>query len=290
VPAAVPNPLAVLHALGVAGVTAAEPALGGFDTAVWRVTAGGRGYALRLFHPWQEDRCRRETTIMSAAADRGAPVPRIHAEGRWEGRPALLMDWCPGRPLLAELIDRPERAHHLGSLFGAMQARIHAVPAPRGLGAEPWIDAAGPGGGDLRRRLGELHPRTDALLHLDYHFLNVLTDGARITGVIDWANARPGDPRADLARTMTILRLDVPSHLDLVPPRVAAVLPLFDLGWRSGYARAAGPGAVVDMPAFYAWAGAAMARDLAGRRSEAFFARVRAWTVRWSARAGCAAP
>ena len=106
--------------------------------------------------------------------------------------------------------------------------------------------------------------------------------------MIDWANARPGDPRADLARTMTILRLDVRAHTRSVPPAVAAVLPLFDRGWRHGYARVAGPEAATDLPAFLAWAGAAMERDLAGRRDPAFLRRVRAWTARWAARAGCA--
>lgn len=36
--------------------------------------------------------------------------------------------------------------------------------------------------------------------------------GPRITGVLDWENARAGDPRADLARTVSILLLEARGH------------------------------------------------------------------------------
>jgi len=280
-PTSAPDPIAVLAALGVHGATAAEPATGGFDTAVWCVTLQGRPHALRLFRQGQTTRCARERAAMEIAAANGVPAPSVHVVGAYHDRPALVSDWCPGRTLLAELIARPDRATTLGRLFGQTQAAIHAIPAPPALPAD-WRDAAGPLA--LHLPFPPLTPR--ALIHLDYHPLNVLTDGARITGVIDWANVRAGDPRADLARTITILRLDVRSHPDLVPPQVMAVLPLFERGWRHGYTQVAGPSAATDLAPFYAWAGAAMERDLAGKRSPEFFGRVRAWTERWAARAG----
>ena len=42
-------------------------------------------------------------------------------------------------------------------------------------------------------------PDQRALIHNDYQLENVLTDGARVTGVIDWANALYGDPLYDVA-------------------------------------------------------------------------------------------
>lgn len=48
-------------------------------------------------------------------------------------------------------------------------------------------------------QLTEYCPEERALLHCDYHFDNVLTDGQRITGVIDWGNACYGDPLYDVA-------------------------------------------------------------------------------------------
>jgi aminoglycoside phosphotransferase (APT) family kinase protein len=131
-----------------------------------------------------------------------------------------------------------------------------------------------------------------------------MTDGRRITGVLDWSNALPGDRRADLARTESILWLmqRVPR-----PPRWWEWLTLrrFRRGWLVGYAQVAGrqPGMSAasawsaawyrEMPVFYAWAGALMHRDLAPRvgrpdtaLTEAHLAAIRAWTARWKRKAG----
>ena len=70
--------------------------------------------------------------------------------------------------------------------------------------------------------------------------------------MLDWTNARAGDPRADYARTLTILRLD--SGTD--SPLGLSVLRVFEAGWRSGYRRIMGR--TSDMAPYYAWAGAVM--------------------------------
>ncbi|MFN8515069.1 MAG: aminoglycoside phosphotransferase family protein [Chloroflexia bacterium] len=43
-------------------------------------------------------------------------------------------------------------------------------------------------------------PEERGLIHNDYWFMNIVGEGARITGVIDWANALYGDPLYDIAR------------------------------------------------------------------------------------------
>lgn len=48
-------------------------------------------------------------------------------------------------------------------------------------------------------QLSEDCPDIRALVHNDFQFENVVTDGERITGVIDWANALYGDPLYDVA-------------------------------------------------------------------------------------------
>jgi hypothetical protein len=185
-----------------------------------------------------------------------------------------------------ELRARPWRAWKLGVRFGRMQAAIHAVPAPGALRRYPdsWIAWAGPAAEPLQARLRAADHRADALLHLDYHPLNVMTDGTRVTGVLDWTNARAGDPRADAARTVTILRVDVKGGgASLVLER--GVRWLFEQGWRHGYTRAAGP--LGDLTPFYAWAGAVMGRDLAHKRGPRELARIHRWTTTWNRRAGC---
>ncbi len=286
------DPAAILATLGVSDVAGVTPVSGGWDTRLWKVDAGGRAYALRVFPPGRERSAQQEVDVMRAVAESGLPVPRIHADGIWRDRPALLLSWCEGRTLLAELSARPWRVWPLGTAFGQMHARVHQVKAPgvllRRRGA--WIGWAGPEKEALQARLHALSGSADALLHLDYHPLNVMTDGTRITGVLDWANALAGDPRADLARTYTIIRV-LPTSPGSPRVRTYALKALLECAWRRGYEQVAGPPG--DLSLFYVWAGAVMVRDLAPKigqpgvwLEERHFAQIQRWTDEWRRRAG----
>src|SRR5439155_1786536 len=195
------DPQSVLAALGFSDAGNSTRVTSGTDTAIWRVERGGQVYALRLFRSDQHETCHRERLAMRAA-EGSLPLPRIHAESIWEGRPALLLSWCPGQSLGQLLLQGPRRVLRLGARFGQMQARIHAVSAPAGLRDDPngWIEWAGPIEPPIQARLRAAAGSAAALLHLDYHPGNVMTDGREITAVLDWAKANAGDPRADLAR------------------------------------------------------------------------------------------
>jgi aminoglycoside phosphotransferase (APT) family kinase protein len=189
------DPAAILEALGLPGATVAGHVTGGTDTAVWRVTRGNDAFALRVFGPGRMESCHREAETMSAAGAAGLPVPRVHALGAWEGHPAVLLSWCAGRTLLQELQSRPWRIWPLGLRFGRMQAAIHAVAAPPILRQHPeaWIQWAGPEEAALQERLRALAPSAAALLHLDYHPLNVMTDvltGRGPTPSSAWSQSR----------------------------------------------------------------------------------------------------
>jgi aminoglycoside phosphotransferase (APT) family kinase protein len=134
---------------------------------------------------------------------------------------------------------------------------------------------------------------------LDYHPLNVMADGARITGVLDWTNARAGDPRADLARTFGIVRVSPLAPGTPVLPALVARRAL-ELGWRRGYRQAAEGGGTrggisleEEQALFYAWAGTVMARDLAPKIGRPgvwlqphHLERIRRWAARCKRRAG----
>jgi aminoglycoside phosphotransferase (APT) family kinase protein len=278
------DPLEILKSLGIDGTPTVTPAKGGFDMAMWKVEYEGQSYALRVFRAGAHEACERERIVMETARRAGLPVPEVHAAGIWQDRPALLITWLPGRMLADEMRARPWHLWRLGIAFGRMQAALHAVTAPDLLCRQPdaWITwkCDDP---TLQDRLRCLLPDRSALLHLDYHPQNVLTDGKRITGIVDWTNAHAGDPRADAARTVSILRVD---PLVRKPFVQWLGLRIFALAWRIGYQRAGGH--LEDMPLFYAWAGTVMQRDLAHRyeHNPQELAPARRWTNKWRARAG----
>ncbi len=261
------DPITILAALGIANPAAVAPAQGGAATAIWRVEHHGGTYALRDFRPGQADTCQREIVAMEAARLAGIPVPTIHAAITWQEYPVLLLEWCAGEPMWAILQRQPWRVWQLGAMFGRMQATMHRVPAPSDWEHEldAWITWVGPDEMEIQDRLRMQSRATPVLLHLDFHPLNVLSDGRRITCVLDWANARAGDPRADVARTYTILRVE-PYF-----PHQSLWLRIFRRilahGWRHGYQQI--HGALDHMDLFYAWAGAVMVRDLAPRVHQA---------------------
>ncbi len=278
--------------LDVVGPARAIPVSGGADTLIWRIEAAGQVSALRLFRPEQAAMAWREVAAMAATSAAGLPVPRIYAEGLWRGRPVLHMSWMPGRPLRDELCAHPWRARVLGVRFGRAQAAVHArsVSSPEPLLAHPtsWIAWADPDDA-LRDCLLHAARGPDVLLHLDFHPMNVLVADGRVSAVLDWANARIGDPRADLARTASILRF---APLDSGWPRPLENIArrAFIAGWRRGYREVAGP--VGGMAPFYAWAGAVMIRDLTPRLGRPdlpwldlqYLERVRQWADGWRAR------
>uniref|UniRef100_UPI001300A5FE aminoglycoside phosphotransferase family protein n=1 Tax=Desertihabitans aurantiacus TaxID=2282477 RepID=UPI001300A5FE len=78
-----------------------------------------------------------------------------------------------------------------------------------------------------------------ALLHLDLHPLNVLVgDDDEVSAVVDWANARAGDPALDVARTWALLT----AHPTVAGWRRSAAGAAFLDGW----AEAAGFSALGD--------------------------------------------
>ncbi len=283
------DPIAILAALDVTDATAATPVSGGEDTTIWRIDRLSGQYALRVFAPGEERKCAREVATMRAAEAGGIPVPTVYAEGSWHGRPALLLSWCPGQTLFAALREKPLRVWSLGVMFGRMQARLHTIPLPDAPPYAPdqWLDWGGTLDAPLRERLLAVARRPLVLCHFDYHPLNVMTDDGRVTAVLDWPNGLPGDPRADLARTIVLIRFVRPS----LRPHEEALIRCFLRAWWHGYHR--GRGSLGEMAPFYAWAGDVTVCDQEQKIGKPGIALqsadldpLRRWTNRWKRRAG----
>jgi streptomycin 6-kinase len=131
----------------------------------------GSGRVLRRFRAGGD--YGRETLAMEHARGHGYPVPRV-----WEVRDdALVLDRIDGPTMLDDLRRRPWSLRGHARLLAQLHERLHEIVAPEAL------PATGPG---------------DRLLHLDLHPDNVILSPAGPV-VIDWTNARRGEPALDVA-------------------------------------------------------------------------------------------
>ena len=254
------DPFDVLDSLGVTGCSDAIQAHGGWDTNIWRVTRGPETYALRLFREGDNQAAGQEARTMRAVRAAGLQVPSIQVEGTWRGQAAFVIDWCDGRTLMQEMRVRPWTIRSLGYEFGKRQAEMHGTvfDAPHA-GESDWVTFFGPVDDELYGRLMAIERTSGRILHLDYHPLNVMVSKRSIGCILDWSNAMPGDPRADVARTWSILRL-MPLNPGRPEPVTEAARRLLAAGWLRGYQDTAG--ILEHMDIFKAWAGQAMVHDL----------------------------
>jgi Ser/Thr protein kinase RdoA (MazF antagonist) len=137
----------------------------------------------------------REALAMRHAAAHGYPVPAV-LEVRDEG---LVLEFVDGPTMLADVLAEPGRLEDHAVRFARLHARLLEIPAP-----QEW--------GDGR------------LLHMDFHPDNVMLS-SRGPVVIDWSNARAGDPALDVAMTWILCAT---SGGELGERFVRAYVPHFD--------------------------------------------------------------
>lgn len=277
-PTAVP-PLAILQSLGITANATITPLGGGWSgSAVFHIAtaepvAGIHDLVLRVV-PGESRGPQREAVIHELAGRYGIPAPEIIAIGPIPNGTAMVMPLMPGTALTELLLQAtPTDATAWGIACGTMLARIHAIPtaALADLDAPSWLTWMPPSP-VVMRVLGPWlddpvrEPRTDRLLHLDYHPANLLGDAdtLEISAVLDWTNARIGPPIADLARTRSILRLFAATG---VPDSVQSALSAFEAGLQAGWERQHGPVEPAMMRAFDAWALDVQITDLAPKLS-----------------------
>ena len=209
---------------------------GGFDTRIFafRLTGAPPACAgaliLRILAPHHAPaRALREQLVQNTLASLGYPAPRVvcaSADVSAFGGACLVMERLPGRALIEE------RLFNLGALLVDLQCRLHDLDASVLLDAlrraGPPLSAADLSFdaylGQLESRVARGHldglapamrwlrserpaePARLAICHGDFHPHNVLSDGGRVTGVLDWPNALVADPAFDVASTRVILR------------------------------------------------------------------------------------
>jgi len=126
-----------------------------------------------------------EARLMGHLSSCGYPVPQVHGAGGTD----MVLERLTGPTMLDVMARRPWQVRPLGRLLGGLHDRLHALPAPE------WLP---------RRFSTAQDPEGDRVLHLDLHPANVMLT-PRGPMVIDWCNARAGDPGADLAMTLVTI-------------------------------------------------------------------------------------
>ena len=189
------------------------------------------GNVLRLFRTGRPDAAvAYEEAAMRAARAALPLVPSIVGRVDVEGRPGLVMERVDGPDLITLFSQKPWILWRAGTITGDVHAQLHDVAAPASLpsiGERARLWVANPLVPEHARRaafdqLASL-PEGDRLLHGDFHPGNILMS-ARGPVVIDWPNATRGDPHADVARTLMLIRGGVlPPGTPLVARLGAAV-------------------------------------------------------------------
>ena len=240
---------------------------GGSGIPSWRVTTPEGVYAARLYSD-SHTTAYGQAKLLSYLAEESYPVPEVTLVGTYQAQHLLALSWVDGLTVAEALRAQPDRAEWFGQAFGEVHARLHAVPVTPEIRAV-LRDIRGP----------ELPADTAVLVHLDYHPLNVMTDGSVVTSVIDWENVRLGYARYDLARTLSILCAD-PS-IRALPGPLRQVARRFRKGYLNGYEQAAGQDATTGLEPFLEWAGNFMLEDLGGRFDSRAARSIERWTRWW---------
>lgn len=136
----------------------------------------GDGRVLRRFKAGGNPE--REALAMRHARERGYPAPEVFEVAA----DSLVLERIEGPTMLEAVAKERLRLQENARLLAHLHDELHAIEAPDGL---PTVGEG------------------DRLLHLDLHPANVILSPAGPV-VIDWANARRGEPLFDVAFTWLI--------------------------------------------------------------------------------------
>ncbi len=147
-----------------------------------------------------------EARTMRYVAEHGYPVPRI-VEVRADGT-EIIMERIDGTIMVDAMVSPPWKlGAHLRMLADLLD-QLHRIPTP------DWLPAMADDPADRSP-----DARGNCMLHLDLHPLNVIMS-ARGPVVVDWPNARGGDPMVDVAISYALIAC---GNIPMPRPIAAAV-------------------------------------------------------------------
>ncbi len=167
----------------------------------------------------QAEKAQREAAIQSFVARRGFPAPDallVDPAGGLLGLPFMIMEHVDGAQAI-QAIKNPIKLPGMLRGMAALHAGLHTLPTdgcplphesplvdrlleePREHITRFGLSALAPVLDCLQANAGLVRNETPSLVHLDFHPLNILAKGERMT-LIDWSDAALGDRHADVAR------------------------------------------------------------------------------------------
>jgi aminoglycoside phosphotransferase (APT) family kinase protein len=175
---------------------------------------GGPDRVIKVFRPGWDDRegeHEARAARLAHAAIVGAPA--VLATGSVDGRFAIAYERRAGMPMVEHLVDHPWDGPMLAGQFAERHVAMHEADGSSLPDLRDTLFGAVERAGELatdrvvaaaRRRIEGLGGGS-AICHGDYHPGNVMltADGP---AVIDWVTAAAGQPEADVARTLFLLR------------------------------------------------------------------------------------
>jgi aminoglycoside phosphotransferase (APT) family kinase protein len=189
-----------------------------------------------------------EAAMHGWLVEQGYPAPAVLAvvePGVVSDGPTQIVQVAPGVSLFDAAKRRPWTVGTLLDRFAALQNRLHLLPVagcpadgdvvekrlrlPRAVADNLGHAGVQAGVAQMEALADRLHDAPPSICHGDYHPLNALVDGDRVT-IIDWTDAGLGDRHCDVARTVALY--DIASivagsaierrALEFVGPRIGA--------------------------------------------------------------------
>jgi aminoglycoside phosphotransferase (APT) family kinase protein len=175
---------------------------------------GGPDRVVKVLRPgWDGREGEHEARAARLAHGAGIGAPAVLATGHVDGRFAIAYERRTGIAMVDHLVDRPWDGPALAARFAERHVAMHEADGSTLPDLRDALYDAVERAADLvtartvataRRRIEGLGGGT-AICHGDYHPGNVILT-ADAPAVIDWVTAAAGQPEADVARTLFLLR------------------------------------------------------------------------------------
>ncbi|MBL7166236.1 MAG: phosphotransferase [Dehalococcoidales bacterium] len=186
---------------------------------------------VKLLREGFERDAEKEMPVIQAAFNAGLPVPAVEGLVEVEGRRGIVLERITGPSMLGIIEKQPWEITHLARVLAELHIQVHsheteALPSQRDIiQTRVHNDARLPPAvkdallGTLRRL-----PDGNAICHSDFHPGNIIMS-PRGPVIIDWVDAKRGNPLADVARTWLLSTMAIlPMDLNIVIRLLAKVV------------------------------------------------------------------